>query len=80
MQATLAAVSDREVVLKGRHGRKLYFEQLEVKVTPLASHVMHCLLTFRILPALMITPDLPPLCGTGCLVQPDADTTVSAKG
>ena len=37
MQATLAAVSDREVVLEGRHGRKLYFEQLEVKVTPLAS-------------------------------------------
>ena len=37
MQATLAAVSDREVVLEGRHGRKLYFEQLEVKVTSLAS-------------------------------------------
>ena len=41
MQATLAAVSDREVVLEGRHGRKLYFEQLEVKVPPFAS--MHCL-------------------------------------
>ena len=37
MQATLAAVSDREVVLEGRHGRKLYFEQLEVKVLRLAS-------------------------------------------
>lgn len=32
MQGALAAASGKEVVLEGRQGRKLFFEQLEVKV------------------------------------------------
>ena len=40
MQSALAAASGREVVLEGRQGRKLFFEQLVVKVISLLYPVL----------------------------------------
>lgn len=46
MQSALAAASGREVVLQGRQGRKLFFEQLEVKVISLL-YPIHCVKTCK---------------------------------
>ena len=42
VQGALAAASGKEVVLEGRQGRRLFFEQLEVRVSLAASARQHC--------------------------------------